>query len=102
MLTRQEIEQWHDPPSIEQAKWLLELADGFIGSRPGNEEIVLSHVATPDLSSPEFFREKAEQCLALSYEIVDPKKQVAILKFASWWMRIAEQYVSKGAHRRKM
>jgi hypothetical protein len=30
---------------------------------------------------------------AFSYQINDPKKQVAILKLANWWMRLAEHYV---------
>jgi len=91
MLTRQEIEEWRDPPSREQAEWLLKLADGFVGT----EEIGLSIMPTADLSSPDFLREKAEECLALSYQINDPKKQVAILKLANWWMRLAERCISK-------
>jgi hypothetical protein len=43
-----------------------------------------------DFSSPEFCREKAEECLALSYQLTDPKKQVAVLKLANSWMRLAE------------
>ena len=58
----------------------------------GKKESVMP---TPDLSSPDFLREKAEGCVALSYQINDPKKQVAILKLASWWMRLAEQYINK-------
>jgi hypothetical protein len=42
---------------------------------------------------PHFLRAKAEECLALSYQIDDPKKQLAILKLASWWMRLAEEYL---------
>ncbi len=95
MLTRQEIEEWHDPPCSEQAEWLFKLADGFIGFELGKEESIMP---TPDLSSPDFLREKAEECVALSYQINDPKKQVAILKLASWWMRLAEQYINKNSH----
>ncbi len=43
-----------------------------------------------DPSSPEFCRQKAEECLNLSYQIADPKGQVGVLKLANWWMRIAE------------
>jgi hypothetical protein len=93
MLTREEIEEWHDPPGSEQAEWLLKLADGFIGK----EEIGLSIMPTADLSSPDFLREKAEECLALSYQINDPKKQVAILRLANWWMRLAEHCISKNS-----
>jgi len=39
MLTRQEIEEWHDPPCTEQAEWLLKLAKGCIDFMPGKEEI---------------------------------------------------------------
>ena len=39
MLTRQEIEEWHDPPCTEQAEWLLKLANGCIDFKPGKEEI---------------------------------------------------------------
>ena len=39
MLTRQEIEEWHDPPCGEQAEWLLKLADTVIGLNTGKEEI---------------------------------------------------------------
>ncbi len=95
MLTREEIEEWHDPPCREQAEWLLKLADGFIGFKLGKEESIMP---TPDLSSPDFLREKAEECVALSYQINDPKKQVAILKLASWWMRLAEQCINKNSH----
>jgi hypothetical protein len=45
---------------------------------------------TPELSSPDFCREKAEECLAISYQVTDPKQQVAILKLANRWMRLAE------------
>ncbi len=55
----------------------------------------------PDLSSPEFCRQKAEECLSLSYEITDPKGQVAVLKLANWWMRLAENYYSRTATRHK-
>jgi hypothetical protein len=48
----------------------------------------------PDLSSPEFCRQKAEECLDLSYQITEPKGQVAVLKLANWWMRLAENYRS--------
>src|SRR6266568_2193299 len=47
---------------------------------------------------PIFSGKKAEECVALSYQINDPKKQVAILKLASWWMRLAEQYINKNSH----
>ena len=52
----------------------------------------------PDLSSPEFCRQKAEECLNLSYQITDPKGQVAVLKLANWWMRLAENYRSRKPH----
>jgi len=55
----------------------------------------------PELSSPEFCRQKAEECLSLSYEITDPKGQVAVLKLANWWMRLAENYYSRTATRHK-
>jgi hypothetical protein len=48
----------------------------------------------PDLSSPEFCRQKAEECLALSYQLTDPKRQVAVLKLANSWMRLAEYHHS--------
>jgi hypothetical protein len=51
-------------------------------------------VIAPDPSPPEFCRQKAEQCLALSYQIPDPKGQVAVLKLANWWKRLAENYRS--------
>ena len=41
-----------------------------------------------------FCRQKAEECVTLSYEIADPKGQVAVLKLANWWMRLAENYLS--------
>jgi hypothetical protein len=41
------------------------------------------------LSSPEFFRERADECLSLSYKMTNPKSQVAILKLANNWMRLA-------------
>ena len=44
----------------------------------------------PDLSSREFCRQKAEECLNLSYQITDPKGQVAVLKLANSWKRLAE------------
>jgi hypothetical protein len=96
MLTRQEIEEWHDPPCTEQAEWLLKIADGSIGKEGG---FSIMHAA--DLSSPDFLRQKAEECLALSYQVSDPKKQVAILRLANWWMRLAEYSVEirKDAHR---
>jgi hypothetical protein len=43
-----------------------------------------------DPSSLEFCRQKAEECLNLSYQIRDPKGQVAVLKLANLWMRLAE------------
>ena len=52
----------------------------------------------PDLSSPEFCRQKAEECLDLSYQITEPKGQVAVLKLANWWMRLAENYRSRKPH----
>jgi hypothetical protein len=53
----------------------------------------------PDLSPREFCGQKAEECLNLSYEIPDPKGQVAVLKLANWWMRLGEDYHSrKAAH----
>jgi hypothetical protein len=52
-------------------------------------------VMAPDLSSPEFCKQKAEECLALSYQLTDPKKQVAILKLANSWMRLAEYVTSQ-------
>jgi hypothetical protein len=55
----------------------------------------------PDLSSPEFCRQRAEECLNLSYEIADPKGQVAVLKLASCWMRLAENCYSQTATRHK-
>jgi hypothetical protein len=91
MLTRQEIEEWHDPPCRDQAEWLLKLADGAIGK----EEMDLSIMLTEDLSSPDFLRKKAEECLALSYQINDPKKQISILRLANCWMRLAEHYLTK-------
>jgi hypothetical protein len=51
-----------------------------------------------DLSPPEFCREKAEECVNLSYQITDPKRQVAVLKLANWWMRLAENYCSLKPH----
>jgi len=56
---------------------------------------------TADPSSPEFCRQKAEECLNLSYQIPDPKGQVAVLKLASWWMRLGETYHSRKATRHK-
>jgi hypothetical protein len=38
MLTREEIEQWHNPPCTEQAKWLLRLANQFFNTPSGNKE----------------------------------------------------------------
>jgi hypothetical protein len=34
-------------------------------------------------------REKADECLSLSYKLTDPKGQLAILKLAKSWMRLA-------------
>ena len=48
----------------------------------------------PGQVSPELCREKAEECVALSYQLTDPKKQVALLKFANSWMRLAEHAFS--------
>jgi hypothetical protein len=48
-----------------------------------------------------FCRQKAEECLDLSYQIKDPKGQVAVLKLANWWMRLAENYHSRTATRHK-
>ena len=92
VLTRQEIEEWNDPPCTEQVEWLLKLADEIIGSKRGNEEIGLSIPTSLNQPSTDFLKEKAEQCLALSYRVDDPKRQISILKLASWWMRLAEQY----------
>jgi hypothetical protein len=94
LLTRQEIEEWNDPPCTEQAEWLLKLADKVIGSRYGYEEIDPPMTVPSNQSPTDFLREKAEECLALSYQIDDPKRQIAILKLASWWMRLAEQSLS--------
>jgi hypothetical protein len=91
LLTRQEIEEWNDPPCREQAEWLLKVADKVIGSKLGIEEMCLSIISRAN--PPHFLRAKAEECLALSYQIDDPKKQLAILKLASWWMRLAEEYL---------
>jgi hypothetical protein len=55
----------------------------------------------PDLSPPEVCRQRAEECLNLSYQITDPKGQVAVLKLANWWMRLAENYYSRTATRHK-
>jgi hypothetical protein len=90
LLTRQEIEEWNDPPCTEQAEWLLKLADKIIGSKRGDEEIDFSIPMPLDQLSTDFLREKAEECLALSYHVDDPKRQIAILKLATWWMRLAE------------
>jgi hypothetical protein len=46
----------------------------------------------PDLSRPEVCRQKAEECLDLSYKITEQKGQVAVLNLANWWMRLAENY----------
>jgi hypothetical protein len=51
----------------------------------------------PDLLLPELCRQKAEECLNLSYQITDPKGQVAVLKLANWWMRLAENWYSRTA-----
>jgi hypothetical protein len=45
---------------------------------------------TPAPPSPEFFKQKAEECVALSYQVADPKGQVAILRLAKWWMQLGE------------
>jgi hypothetical protein len=94
LLTRQEIEEWNDPPCIEQAEWLLKVADMVIDSKLGIEEVCLSIIPPTSPPPSNFLREKVEECLALSYQIDDPKKQLAILKLASWWMRLAEEYLS--------
>src|SRR5260370_16808872 len=54
----------------------------------------------PDFSSPDFFKEKADECLALSYQLTDPKTQVAVLKLANSWMRLAEYCHSRKLHQR--
>jgi hypothetical protein len=54
-----------------------------------------------DASPPELCRQKAEECLNLSYQITDPKGQVAVLKLANWWKRLAENYYSRRATRHK-
>jgi hypothetical protein len=33
-----------------------------------------------------------------SYQITDPKGQVAVLRLANWWMRLAENYHSRKPH----
>ena len=53
---------------------------------------------TPELSSPGFCKEKAEECLALSYQVIDPKQQVAILKLANCWMSLAEYSYTGNQH----
>jgi hypothetical protein len=55
----------------------------------------------PDLPPPELCRQKAEECLNLSYQITDPKGQVAVLKLANWWMRLAKNYSPRTATRHK-
>jgi len=52
----------------------------------------------PDLLLPDFFKEKADECLALSYQLTDPKTQVAVLKLANSWMRLAEYCHSRKLH----
>jgi hypothetical protein len=53
----------------------------------------------PDVSPPDLCRQRAEECLNLSYQITDPKGQVAVLKLANCWMRLGEDYHSrKAAH----
>ena len=52
----------------------------------------------PDMLLPDFFKEKADECLALSYQLTDPKTQVAVLKLANSWMRLAEYYHSRKLH----
>ena len=109
MLTRQEIEEWHDPPCTEQAEWLLKLVNGVIEFRPGEQEIGGAKpvgfldqqrplTPAPQSLPPDFCREKAEECLALSYRVIDPKNQVAILKLAKWWMRVAERNCAGNRH----
>jgi hypothetical protein len=77
MLTRQEIEEWHDPPCTEQAEWLLKLANGCNDFKSDNRAKLAAKretsMQTPEPSSPEFCREKAEERLALSHQIPDPK-----------------------------
>jgi hypothetical protein len=51
-------------------------------------------MSVPDQVSPELCRQKAEECVALSYQLTDPKKQVAVLKLANSWMRLAEHAFS--------
>jgi len=48
-----------------------------------------------DTSPPAFCKQKAEECLNLSYQITDPKGQVAVLKLANLWMRLAENCYSR-------
>jgi len=52
-----------------------------------------------DFSSPEFCREKAEECVAVSYQLIDPKRQVAVLKLANSWMRLAEYCYPQPIHK---
>jgi len=54
-----------------------------------------------DPSSPEVCRKKAEECLNLSYQIPNPKGQVAVLKLANCWMRLGETFYSRKATRHK-
>jgi hypothetical protein len=55
---------------------------------------VLRDEAMVDLRmSPEACRDKAEHCLALADKTADRKQKAAWLKFADWWIRLAE-YVS--------
>jgi hypothetical protein len=70
-------------------------------SRLASREDVERPVIAPDLSPPELCRQEAEECLDLSYQITDPKGQVAVLKLANWWMRLAENCYSRTATRHK-
>jgi hypothetical protein len=83
MLTRQEIDNWDDPP-IED--------DGTVETLDRMMSLLGQRL--------DFYREKAEECLALSYQITDPKNQVAMLKIANCWMRLAEYSVAKNLHQR--
>jgi hypothetical protein len=58
------------------------------------ESDVERQVIASDLSPPEFFRQEAEDCLNLSYQITDAKGQVSVLRLANLWMRLAENYHS--------
>ena len=54
------------------------------------------------LSSPslQFLRERAEECVALSDKVDDPKNQAAILRLASSWMRLAQFLVDEESERK--